>query len=168
MDHSEGATESVPVRFTLNGSTVTADVAPTERLVETLRTRLEALGTKVACEIGACGVCTVIRDGRTVPSCLLLTVLVDGADLWTVEGLAARSDLDPLRAALLDQGGVQCGFCTAGQIVSAAAYLDERRGEDLDSGHCSDREEIAERMGGNLCRCTGYYGILRAVEEVIS
>jgi aerobic carbon-monoxide dehydrogenase small subunit len=147
------------VSLHVNGRPTRALVPAHQRLVAFLREELELTGTKIACEVGVCGVCTVLVDGRPISSCLALTVQMDGADVTTIEGVAARPDLRPLLEAFVTEGGYQCGFCTSGQIVAAAALLDEVEGDDL------GQDRLREHMQGNLCRCTGYYGIERAVRK---
>jgi carbon-monoxide dehydrogenase small subunit len=125
-------------------------------LLEVLREDLGLTGTKHGCELGECGACAVIMDGRPVLSCLVLGVTCDGADVTTIEGVADGPALHPLQAALADHGGAQCGYCTPG-IVLTARHLLQRKARPT-------RAEIAEALAGNLCRCTGYLQILDAVE----
>ena len=125
-------------------------------LLELLREDLGLTGTKHGCELGECGACAVLKDGRPVLSCLVLGVECDGAEVTTVEGLAQGPELSPLQAAFADQGAAQCGYCTPGILVTAQHLLDT-------NPHPS-REEIAEALSGNLCRCTGYLQIFEAVE----
>jgi aerobic-type carbon monoxide dehydrogenase small subunit (CoxS/CutS family) len=138
------------VRFTLNGAAVEVTV-PAERLVvDLLRYDLGKTGTKDGCSIGVCGLCTVQVDGMPMSACLLLATQVDGAQVRTVEGLAS-----PLQEAFIEEGGFQCGICTSGQLVAADALL--RAKPDATNA------EINDWQMGNLCRCTGYYGIARAI-----
>lgn len=146
------------VRLRVNGQGVTAVVPAERRLVALLREELGLTGTKLACEVGVCGACTVLVDGRPTSSCITLAVQVDGCDVLTVEGLADHPDLASLQDAFVAEGGLQCGFCTSGQLVAAAALLRNRQEESASPA------ERAEQLHGNLCRCTGYYGILRAIE----
>ncbi len=148
-------TRTVPISLNVNGRPRTVDVAPNHTLLEVLREDLDLTGTKECCLVGECGACTVIVDGRSVDSCLMLAIEADGADVLTVEGLAADGRLSPLQAAFLDKGGVQCGFCIPGQIMSAHALLAE-------NPHPS-RAEVEEGIAGNLCRCGCYEQIFEAI-----
>jgi aerobic-type carbon monoxide dehydrogenase small subunit (CoxS/CutS family) len=142
--------------MTVNGTPVEVDVDPTRRLVDVLRHDLDLTGTKESCAVGVCGACSVIVDGALVSACLIPVALAAGANITTVEGLApADGTLSPVQEAFIAEGGLQCGACTSGQVVAATALLAERP-------HPSD-DEIREWMGGNLCRCTGYAGIVRAI-----
>lgn len=143
------------VRFTLNGQDVDR-IVPAERLLlELLRDDLGHTGTKDGCSIGVCGLCTVQVDGAPLSACLLLATQVDGTAVRTVEGLATRGVLTPLQDAFITEGGFQCGICTAGQLTAADALL--RQHPDASDA------DTREWMMGNLCRCTGYYGIARAI-----
>jgi carbon-monoxide dehydrogenase small subunit len=144
-----------PVGFTLNGRAVAAEVPDDELLCDCLRERLGQVGTRVGCREGICGSCNVLLDGAPVRSCLLLAVQADGREITTVEGLAGDGELSALQRAFVDHGAVQCGFCTAGLLVSATALL--RR-----NPWPSD-EELIEALAGNLCRCTGYSKVVAAV-----
>jgi carbon-monoxide dehydrogenase small subunit len=144
------------VDFTLNGRPAGAEVADDELLCDCLRERLGQIGTRVGCREGICGSCTVLLDGAPVRSCLLLAVQASGCEVTTVEGLAADGgQLSALQRAFVDHGAVQCGFCTAGLLVSASALL--RR-----TPRPSD-DQVVEALAGNLCRCTGYTKIVAAV-----
>jgi len=152
------------VTFHVNGSSVRTDRSA-RRLSDVLRDDLGHTATKVGCDAGDCGACTVLLDGRPVTACLLLALDVDGGDVTTVEGLAARwharSDarpptLHPVQQGFLDEGGAQCGFCTAGMIMAAAGLLEATPDPS--------EAEIRAGLEGNLCRCTGYVKIVRAVE----
>jgi aerobic-type carbon monoxide dehydrogenase small subunit (CoxS/CutS family) len=145
-----------PVRFTVNGTPAELWLEPQRLLVDVLRDDLGLTGTKSNCGLGICGTCTVILDGRPASSCLVMAGLLDGREVVTVEGLARGGELDVVQAAFVEQNGFECGFCTSGMVVSARALLD--------SGEAVTRESIAEFMGGNLCRCTGYENIFRAIE----
>jgi aerobic-type carbon monoxide dehydrogenase small subunit (CoxS/CutS family) len=143
----------IHLRLTLNGEPVEATAPADMFLVDFLRERAGLTGTKEACGVGVCGACTVLLDGEPASSCLLLAGLADGADVWTVEGIARR---DPgLVRAFVENEGMQCGICTPGQVVSAHALL--RRNPR------PDEDEVRRWMAGNLCRCTGYASIRRAV-----
>ena len=145
------------IELTVNGRPRSIDVQPHHTLLEVLRDDLGLTGTKECCLVGECGACTVIVDGMSVDSCLMLGVEADGATVTTVEGLAARDRLHPLQQAFLDTGAAQCGFCIPGQLVSAAALLEETPRPT--------RAEIEEGLAGNLCRCGGYEQIMEAVEQ---
>ncbi|MBG0770691.1 MAG: (2Fe-2S)-binding protein, partial [Anaerolineaceae bacterium] len=121
-----------------------------------LREQLNITGPKECCGIGECGACTVLMDGKSVNSCLVIAVEADGHEIVTIEGLGGPEGLDPIQQAFIDQGGVQCGFCTPGMIMSAK-YL-------LDNNHNPSEEEIAIALSGNYCRCTGYKNIVEAVK----
>ncbi len=143
------------VRFTVNGVTHEALVEPRTTLVDFLRGELGLGGTHVGCEHGVCGACTILLDGLSVRSCLMLAVQADGASLMTVEGLAQEGKLHPIQEAFMEEHGLQCGFCTPGFLMSTYELLQHSRNP-------SD-EDIKEALGGNLCRCTGYQSILRSV-----
>lgn len=146
----------VDIRVRINGSSRTDRIPPRLTLADYLRDRCGLTGTHLGCEHGVCGSCTVLLDGEAVRACLIFAVQVDGAELVTVEGLASPDGrLSPVQAAFRDQHGLQCGFCTPGFIVTATAFL-------RDNPDPSD-EDIREGLSGNLCRCTGYQGIVRAV-----
>ena len=138
------------VRFTLNGAPVDITVPAERLLVDLLREDLGKTGTKDGCSVGVCGLCTVQVDGLPMSACLLLATQIDGAAIRTIEGLAS-----PLQEAFIDEGGFQCGICTSGQLVAADALL-RTKPKATDA-------EISDWQMGNLCRCTGYYGIARAI-----
>lgn len=142
----------------VNGNEYRENVPANMTLLQFLKGRLLLTGTKDGCGIGECGACTVIMDGKTVTSCLVLAVEADGAEIRTIEGEAGDGQLTGLQEAFIEYGGTQCGFCTPGMIMSAQ-YLLERNPNP-------SREEIAEAIAGNLCRCTGYEPIIEAVEAV--
>ena len=143
------------IETTVNGERHEADVWEGESLLFALRERLELPGSKNACEQGECGSCSVLLDGELVCACLVLAAQADGHDIVTVEGLGAGDDLHPVQQAFVDAGAVQCGFCTPGLVVAAAALLAETPDPSED--------EIREALSGNLCRCTGYQKIFDAV-----
>ncbi|MYK33801.1 MAG: (2Fe-2S)-binding protein [Chloroflexi bacterium] len=147
------------VNLTVNGETLSLDVPPSTTLLDLLRDRLGLHGTKEYCHSGVCGACTVLADGKAVSSCSMLAGQVDGADVLTIEGLTPDEGLHPIQQAFVDNFGLQCGYCTPGMILLAKALLDENPSPT--------REEIIRYMGGNICRCTGYTGILRSVEAAV-
>jgi aerobic-type carbon monoxide dehydrogenase small subunit (CoxS/CutS family) len=148
------------VGFTLNGRAVATEVADDELLCDCLRERLGRIGTRVGCREGICGSCTVLLDGAPVRSCLLLAAQVSGREVTTVEGLDSGGQLSALQRAFVDHGAVQCGFCTAGLLVSATALL--RRTPSPSDG------QVVEALAGNLCRCTGYTKVVAAVRAAAS
>jgi carbon-monoxide dehydrogenase small subunit len=143
------------INVIVNGESYRMEVPAHRTLLDFLRQDLELLGTKSGCETGDCGACTVLLNGKAVNACLVLAVEVDGQEVLTVEGLAFGLELHPLQKAFIEHGAIQCGYCTPGMLLSAKALLDEipRPTED----------EIKEALAGNLCRCTGYYSIVKAV-----
>lgn len=145
------------VRLEINGAPHELDVEPARRLVDVLRHDLGLTGTKESCAVGVCGACSVLVDGQLVSSCLLPAALADGHAVTTVEGLAAADgSLSAVQDAFIREGGLQCGACTPGQVVAATALLAEHP-------HPSEAE-IRDWMSGNICRCTGYAGIIRAIQ----
>ncbi len=147
----------VMVTFKLNGKQTTVFVDPKELLVDVLRDKLGLTGVKLGCGIGECGACTVIMNGETVNSCLVLAASVQGAEITTIEGINGV-ELDSIQRHFIESGAVQCGFCTPGMILSARALLKK-------NPHPS-KEEIAAAISGNLCRCSGYKKIIEAIEKV--
>jgi xanthine dehydrogenase YagT iron-sulfur-binding subunit len=127
-------------------------------LLDTLRDRLRLTGTKKGCDLGECGACTVLADGRRIKACLALAALYEGREILTIEGLAAEGTLHPVQEAFVEHDALQCGYCTPGQIMSAVALLRE--------GRARSRDEIREFMSGNLCRCGAYANIVAAIAEV--
>jgi carbon-monoxide dehydrogenase small subunit len=144
------------LRFTLNGERRELSVAADRLVIDLIRDDCGATGTKLGCAIGICGSCSVLVDGELLSACLLPAVFVDGKSITTVEGLS-RETLAPLQEAFIRDGGFQCGICTPGQLIAATALLTERPRPD--------RKEVRTWMMGNLCRCTGYYGIERAIQK---
>lgn len=144
------------LQFTLNGKETAVAIEQNARLLDVLREELNLTGTKEGCGVGECGACTVIVDGEAVDSCLTLAASVAGKSVTTIEGLANDDILHPLQQAVLDHHALQCGFCTPGFIMSAKALMDK-------NPHPT-REEIKVAISGNLCRCTGYQGIVEAVK----
>jgi aerobic carbon-monoxide dehydrogenase small subunit len=146
------------VSLTVNGERRRVRVDPRKTLADALREDLLLTGTHVGCEHGVCGACTVLVDGKAVRACLIFTVQLDGAEVTTVEGLTPEDgSLNPVQKAFRDCHGLQCGFCTPGFIVSVTAFLDRNP--------VPTEDEIREGLAGNLCRCTGYQGIVRAVRQ---
>ena len=149
--------ERLTINLTVNGRERQLEVAVHHTLLEVLRDEISLTGTKECCVVGECGACTVLVDGRSVNSCLMLAVEADGSDVLTVEGLAKDGELAPLQQAFLDQSAAQCGFCIPGQLMSATALLEQV--EDPTD------EQIQEALAGNLCRCAGYEQIFAAVRQ---
>jgi xanthine dehydrogenase YagT iron-sulfur-binding subunit len=157
----------------INGIDVAAPDDARVSLLDLLRERLDLTGTKVGCNQGACGACTVLVDGERVLSCLTLAVQTDGRSVTTIEGLGSVDDPHPLQAAFIEHDGFQCGYCTPGQICAATALLREIEAgmpsyvtADLTAPVLLSREEVRERMSGNLCRCGAHNGIVDAILQV--
>jgi carbon-monoxide dehydrogenase small subunit len=146
-----------PVTMTVNGRERTGRVEPRKTLADFLREDCALTGTHLGCEHGVCGACTIMLDGVAVRSCLMFAVQAEGADITTIEGIAPPGELGPVQQAFREEHGLQCGFCTPGFIVSVHAFLAEHPDPST--------TEIREALSGNLCRCTGYQGIVRAVER---
>jgi len=155
----EAAQKTAHLRLVLNGEGVEVSFAPYKTLLEVLREDLSLTGTKHGCELGECGACAILVDGKPVLSCLMLALECQGKNIVTVEGLTSQGSLHPLQEAFADLGAAQCGYCTPGILVTAKALLDENR-------HPS-RDQIREALSGNLCRCTGYLQVFEAVEAAI-
>jgi xanthine dehydrogenase YagT iron-sulfur-binding subunit len=151
--------EKTAVSLTVNGTETHFDVAPWTTLLDALREHLDLTGTKKGCDHGQCGACTVLVEGRRINSCLTLAVMQDGARVTTIEGLATDGALHPLQQAFIDHDAFQCGYCTSGQICSAAGLIAE--------GHAQTPDEIRELMSGNICRCGAYPNILRAIQQAM-
>jgi len=149
--------EKVHLRLRVNGEDVEAAVAPHKTLLEVLREDLQLTGTKHGCELGECGTCTVLVDGKPVLSCLALPADLEGREITTIEGMADGPRLHPLQEAFADLGAAQCGYCTPGFLLTAKALLDENP--------APSRQDMKEALAGNLCRCTGYIKIYEAVER---
>lgn len=145
------------VRLTINGQAQTLEIDPRQSFLDVLRERLDLTGTKKGCNQGACGACTVLLDGKRIVSCLSLAVMHDGAEITTIEGLASGGKLHPLQAAFIEHEGLQCGYCTPGQIMSGIGCISE--------GHARSAAEIQFWMSGNICRCGAYPGIVAAVAD---
>jgi carbon-monoxide dehydrogenase small subunit len=145
------------ITLKINGTTHELLISPNATLAQVLRGKqLNLTGTKQACELGDCGACTVIMDGKAVNSCLVLAMQADGSEITTVEGLAVDGKLSPIQESFIDAGAIQCGFCSSGMMLSAKALLDQNP--------APSREQIRHGIAGNLCRCTGYYKIVNAIE----
>lgn len=141
----------------INGEAVSMEIPPSLRLVELLREKLKLTGTKEGCGAGDCGACTVIIDGQTANSCILLAMQAEGKDIYTIEGFTqAGGQLHPIQQAFIDAGAVQCGYCIPGMVLSAKTLLDANQNPD--------EQEIQRGISGNLCRCTGYQKIVEAVD----
>ena len=145
------------VSITVNGAEHVLELEPRELLVYVLRERLGLTGTNVGCDTSSCGACTVLLDGESVKSCTLLGVQVDGHEITTIEGVATNGTMHPVQEAFHEQHGLQCGYCTPGFIMAAVSLLDETPKPT--------EEEIRHALEGNLCRCTGYHNIVRAVQR---
>jgi len=157
VSNREARRSRMPVlKMFLNGKEVTVEVDPCETLAEVLRNRLGLIGTKIGCEEGECGACTVIVNGKTVTSCIYPAMKAQGARVETIEGLSEGDRLHPIQEAFVEHFAAQCGYCTPGFVMSAKALLDA-------NPHPSE-EEIKEAISGNLCRCTGYYQIVEAIK----
>jgi carbon-monoxide dehydrogenase small subunit len=150
-------TDPRTIRLTVNGEQITATVEPRRLLSDFLREDLGLTGTHVGCEQGACGACTILVNGRTARSCLAFAVQLDGANVTTIEGVAGEAGLHPVQQAFHEAHALQCGFCTPGFIISAIALLQENADPST--------EDIHNGLSGNLCRCTGYQNIVRAVHD---
>ncbi|UOQ83359.1 (2Fe-2S)-binding protein [Gracilibacillus salinarum] len=145
------------VSFTLNQKQVAIEVDATARLTDIIRNQLNQTGTKLSCGIGRCGACSVIIDSKLVNSCLVMAYQIDGSTISTIEGIWEEESLHPIQQAFLEEGGFQCGYCTPGMILATKALLDQEP-DPTD-------EQIKTALSGNLCRCTGYGGIIRAVKK---
>jgi xanthine dehydrogenase YagT iron-sulfur-binding subunit len=162
-DHAlpEARLETLPIELTINGDRRRLNVAPWTILLDLLRLDLGLTGTKKGCDHGQCGACTVLIDGVRLNSCLVLAVMKDGASVTTVEGLAEPDGtLHPLQDAFIEHDAFQCGYCTPGQLCSAAGLMQE--------GHAHTAAEIREQMSGNICRCGAYPNIVAAIEQVLA
>ena len=181
-DHSQtniinsSSPDAIAVSLKINGKTENLKVDPRASLLDVFREQLGLTGTKKGCDHGQCGACTVLVDGQRINSCLTFAVMYQGKDLKTIEGIANGDQLHPLQQAFIERDGFQCGYCTPGQICSAIGMIEECK-----SGHASfvsdditaaiplatlSREEIKERMSGNLCRCGAHPGIVEAIKDV--
>ncbi|MGA2463496.1 MAG: (2Fe-2S)-binding protein [Thermodesulfobacteriota bacterium] len=147
---------TLPIELKINGETLQVEIEPHESLVDVLRDRLNLTGTKKSCNLGNCGSCTVLLDGEPVNSCLVLALDARGKEIATIEGLARGEDLHPLQTAFVEEGAIQCGFCTPGMIMAAKGLLGRNPNPK--------EEEIREAIAGNMCRCTGYVKIVKAIQ----
>ena len=150
-------TELVSIELEVNKIIYKRTVRASITLLDFLREHLGLKGTKRGCDSGQCGACTIIMDGKTMNACLVLAIQADGKKILTIEGLSSGGRLHPLQEAFVEEGAVQCGFCVPGMILSAKALLDEKKDPS--------EEEIREALSGNLCRCTGYVKIIKAVQK---
>jgi carbon-monoxide dehydrogenase small subunit len=153
----------ISMELTVNGGIYKISIRPNETLLDVLREKIGITGSKKGCDTGECGACTVLLDGRPVSSCLVLAIDAKGKDILTIEGMAENGQLHPLQEKFLDEGAVQCGYCTPGMILSAKALLNQNPNPT--------ELEIKEAIAGNICRCTGYAKIVSAVSaaaEVMS
>ena len=144
------------INLAVNGQSVSGEVEPRTLLVEFLRERLRLTGTHVGCDTSQCGACVVMVDGKSVKSCTVLAVMADGCDVTTIEGLADGADLHPMQQAFMDNHGLQCGFCTPGMVMSGLDIVN-RHGNDMDAA------TVRRELNGNICRCTGYQNIVKAI-----
>jgi xanthine dehydrogenase YagT iron-sulfur-binding subunit len=151
--------DKIAMALVVNGVATQLKVAPWTTLLDALRDHLDLTGTKKGCDHGQCGACTVLVGGRRINSCLTLAVMNDGAEVTTIEGLAANGALHPLQQAFIDHDAFQCGYCTPGQICSAAGLIAE--------GKAKNADEIRELMSGNICRCGAYPNILAAIQQAM-
>jgi carbon-monoxide dehydrogenase small subunit len=145
-----------PVALTVNGVRHELELEPRDLLVHVLREQLSLTGTNVGCDTSSCGACTVLLDGESVKSCTVLGVQADGAVITTIEGLASNGELHPVQQAFHDHHALQCGYCTPGMVMAAVSLIE--------NGEATDRAAIRSGLEGNLCRCTGYHNIVRAVQ----
>ena len=146
------------INLKINGEPYEVSVKPNTPLLDLLRDEIGLTGTKKGCDTGQCGACTVLLDGKSINSCLVLAVDANGKEVLTIEGLASDGKLHPLQEAFIQEGAVQCGYCTSGMILSAKALLDENP--------TPKEEEVKKAIAGNLCRCTGYIRIVKAILNV--
>ena len=159
-NHKISPPASITVTLDVNDERRMLTIAPWTTLLDALRDRLNLTGTKKGCDHGQCGACTVLIDGRRVNSCLTLAVMKDGAKITTIEGLANNGTLHPLQQAFIDYDAFQCGYCTPGQICSAAGLIAE--------GKATTPDEIRELMSGNICRCGAYPNIVAAIQQAMT
>jgi carbon-monoxide dehydrogenase small subunit len=146
------------INLTINEKVYELAVKPNQTLADVIRYEIGLTGTKKGCEVGECGTCTVVMDGKSVNSCLVLAVQANGSEILTIEGMETDEGLHPLQEAFVEKGAIQCGYCTSGMILSAKTLLD--------SNPDPDESEIRTAISGNLCRCTGYQKIVEAIKSV--
>ena len=149
----------IPVTLRVNGESYDLMIAPYRTLLDVLREEIHLTGSKKGCDVGDCGACTVLLDGKPVNACLVVAATADRSEITTIEGLAQDGNLHPLQQAFVKEGAVQCGFCTSGILMSLKALFDRNSSPSVD--------EVKSAIAGNLCRCTGYTKIFKAVESVI-
>ena len=149
----------IPVTLRVNGESYDLMIAPYRTLLDVLREEIHLTGSKKGCDVGDCGACTVLLDGKPVNACLVVAATAESSEITTIEGLAQDGNLHPLQQAFVKEGAVQCGFCTSGTLMSLKALFDQNSSPSVD--------EIKSAIAGNLCRCTGYTKIFKAVESVI-
>ena len=148
---------SVPLSLSVNGKSISIEVDPRTLLVDFIRNKLALTGTHVGCDTGQCGACTILIDGNAVKACTILAVQASGSNVTTIEGLAANGELHPMQAAFKECHGLQCGFCTPGMVMSAIDLVERHPN--------ADEATIRAELEGNLCRCTGYQNIVKAVQQ---
>jgi len=148
------------IAFTVNGRKLDIEVDVRESLLEVLRNKLHFTGVKQGCSVGECGACTVLIDGENYDSCIYLAIWADGKNVRTVEGEARDGSLSIIQQAFVDEGAIQCGFCTPGLVMTTTALAE--------SGHVFTKEEIKKELSGHMCRCTGYHNIVKAAEKVLT
>jgi xanthine dehydrogenase YagT iron-sulfur-binding subunit len=157
-DNVPAPIKKIQLTLKVNGTEKTHQIDPRTTLLGLLRDHLDLTGTKNGCDIGQCGSCTVLSNGRRIYSCMSLAAMHEGDEITTIEGLSNAGDLHPLQLAFIEQDGLQCGYCTPGQIMAGAALLNE---------HCGKSDEdVREAMNGNLCRCGAYANIVAAIQQV--
>ncbi len=154
-----GVEETVPVTLKINGKTKTVPLEPRVTLLDALREHLDLTGTKKGCDHGQCGACTVLVNGTRINSCLTLAIMHTGDEITTIEGIAQGDALHPVQAAFIEHDAFQCGYCTPGQICSAAGLIKE--------GNCKTDDDIREQMAGNICRCGAYVNIVTAIKQAM-
>ncbi len=161
------------MKFNINGQTYEADVDIRTTLLDLCREHLGLTGSKKGCDHGQCGACTMLVNGRRINACLTLAIMHEGDKIVTIEGLGSADHLSPIQQAFIQHDAYQCGYCTSGQLCSAVGMLEEYKqgwpshvSATLTETHALSREEIAERMSGNLCRCAAYQGIVHAIQQV--
>lgn len=171
-DDGGDADQLVRVGFSINGGVLSLELDPRVTLASALREHLGLTGTKIGCDQGQCGACTVLVNGRRINSCLTLAVMHEGDSITTIEGLGTPEVLHPLQAAFIEHDGFQCGYCTPGQILSSLAVLEELKAGvpshvtgSLEGPIAFSDEEVRERLAGNLCRCAAYPNIIAAIRD---